>query len=66
MKGDECLDGLDVKNGLVHVAEQGLVANILNPTPPFLQVVPEMMEEKVILKVIYLIISAAAVERDYF
>ena len=44
MKGDECLDCLDVKNGLVHVAEQGLVANILNPTSPLLQVVPEIME----------------------
>merc|ERR1719471_131552 len=42
MEGYEGFDGLDVEHGLVDVAEEGLLANVLNPTSSLLKIVPEV------------------------
>ena len=53
MEGYEGFDGLDVEHGLVDVAEEGLLANVLNPTSSLLKIVPGN-QPKVFLKVIFL------------
>ena len=40
MEGYEGFDGLDVEHGLVDVAEEGLLANVLDPTSSLLKIVP--------------------------
>ena len=42
-------DGLDVERGLVDVAEEGLLTNVLNPTSSLLKIVPGN-QPKVFLK----------------
>ena len=53
MEGYEGFDGLDVEHGLVDVAEEGLLANVLDPTSSLLKIVPGN-QPKVFLKVIFL------------
>ena len=49
MQGDEFLDGGHLKHGLIDVREERLVADVVYPTSPRLEVVPEELGAVVVV-----------------